>query len=167
MPWEGEEYSPVLAPSLTLLDAGRDLTLPEVIVTNSGDFSSPVLSTKWHECSDEVIQQTISQLSSVSEDHPANDGTVYHSTIRALSSAMHNLLRTRLELEEMCRALREKESARRKRAEALMKELQPSDRDVAKRVLQSIFTDDDESSHQVRRQTSLQVGPSCSSLGQA
>lgn len=62
-----------------------------------------------------------------------------------------------MELEESRRVLQEKEIARKHRAEVLMTELQPSERDIARRVIQSIFTDDDEDRHQVRRQHSLMV----------
>jgi hypothetical protein len=105
-----------------------------------------ILSHKWHEYSDDVIHATLSSSESSS-----------HTAIRALSSALSKLSRVCVELEENHRILQQKEDARRKRAEELIRELQPSERDVAKRVIQSIFTDDDERVHQVRRQQSRMV----------
>jgi hypothetical protein len=106
-----------------------------------------ILSHRWHEYSDDVIQAKLS-LSESSNN----------TAIRALSSAVSNLSRVCAELEEKHRVLRRKDDARRKRADELMKELQPSERDIAKRVMQSIFTDDDERIHRVQRQQSRMVG---------
>ncbi|KAJ6578067.1 rab-GTPase-TBC domain-containing protein [Mycena capillaripes] len=113
-----------------------------------------VLDTKWHECSDDAIQSAISGLSAQS---PAEvSGPPYHSALRVLSQALHNLAQARMELEEGRKALQEKEAARRARAEALMNELQlVSEREIARRVIQSVFTDDDEEQHNVRRQQSF------------
>ncbi len=61
-------------------------------------------------------------------------------------------------MEESLRVIKEKERARKRRAEELMKELQASDRDIARRVMQSLFTDDDEGIHQVERSQSQVVG---------
>ncbi|KAL4250907.1 hypothetical protein ABKN59_005233 [Abortiporus biennis] len=108
-----------------------------------------ILNTKWHEYSDEAINSEISRLEGSSDvNHP------YHTTIRVLSSAVQKLTQVRAELEESRRMLLEKENARKARAESLMRELQPPDRDVAKRVLQSLFPDDDEEDHRVQRKHS-------------
>jgi Na+/phosphate symporter len=118
--------------------------LPDLGVAEVGDAS--VLSHKWHEYSDDVIHSTLNSSESSN-----------YTVIRALSSALNNISRVCAELEETHRELQQKESARRQRAEELMKELQPSERDVARRVVQSIFTDDDERIHQVQRQQSRMV----------
>ncbi|KAG6848421.1 hypothetical protein H0H93_000311, partial [Arthromyces matolae] len=137
------------------------LGTPEVIVTSEvdgniydADVTSKVLATKWHEYSDNAIQTAISDIGGI--DTPA-EAVIhpYHTTIRILSSALNNLSRARIELEENRKILQEKELARRERADALLKELPRSDRDVAKRVIESIFADADESEHKVRRQQSL------------
>lgn len=123
----------------------------------TGELSSihtaQVLGTKWHEYSDEAIQSTLSRLSSSNSpaDIPNNP---YNATLRVLSSAVYRLSKARAELEESRRVLLEKEAARRARAEQLMKELQPSEQDVARRVLQSLFPDDDESRREVQRKHS-------------
>ena len=137
--------SPGRAPNRLIPDV--DLTeLPPAL-------TSQVLTTAWHECSDDAIQMTISKLPV--SDSPSQVATQkYHLALRVLSLAIHNLTRIRVELEESRRILLEREVARRARVETLINELQPSERDVAKRVIQSIFTDDDESYHQVRRQQS-------------
>lgn len=102
---------------------------------------------KWHEYSDDEIEAKLG----------AGDGM---STIRALSLALQNMSQACLELEENHKSLQLKESSRRKRADELMRELQlPSERDVVKRVIQLIFTDDDERVHQVQRKQSHMVRP--------
>ncbi|PBK72497.1 TBC-domain-containing protein [Armillaria solidipes] len=103
--------------------------------------ASQVLATKWHEYSDEAIQSAISNLS-VSESPAGVSSHPYHSALRVLSLALNNLSRARSDLEEQRRKLEEREGERRRRAENLMDELQPSDQDVARRVLQSIFIDE-------------------------
>ncbi|TFK73323.1 TBC-domain-containing protein [Pluteus cervinus] len=135
---------------------------PDLFLSNEADYhgfslspstTAELLSTKWHECSDEEIQSNISNVASTSSpadppNHP------YHTVLRVLSSALHNLSQARMELEESRRVLKEKEAARRSRAETLLTELQPSEREIAKKVIHSIFADDDEDTHQVRRQHS-------------
>ncbi|KAJ7690788.1 GTPase activating rab protein [Mycena olivaceomarginata] len=94
-----------------------------------------ILDTKWHECSDEAIQSAISGLSGAAQSPAEISGPPYHSALRVLQ---------------------EKEAARRTRAEAIMNELQlVSEREIARRVIQSIFTDDNEEEHHVHRQQSL------------
>lgn len=138
---------------------------PEFIVTGETDvegvapaIASQVLATKWHTYSDEAIQVTISKLSA--SDSPTDPPShPYHSTLRILSSAVHNLSRIRLELEDGRKVLYEKELARRKRADELLKEFEPSEQVVAKRLIQSLFTDDDENEHNVLRKQSVMVRP--------
>lgn len=139
---------------------------PEFVVTSDSDpdlfrpsISAQMLATRWHECSDEAIQSAI--LNFNTSDSPADASShPYHTVLRVLSSALHNLSRARIELEESRRTLLEKEIVRRERADALVKELQPSEQDIAKRVIQAVFTDADEAKHEVRRQQSFMVGPS-------
>ncbi|KAJ7765845.1 rab-GTPase-TBC domain-containing protein [Mycena maculata] len=131
---------------------------PESADTEEFDPSvkAQVLDTKWHECSDEAIQSAISGLSVVTQSPAEVSSHPYHSALRVLSQALHNLSQARLELEQGRKALQEKEVARRARAELLMNELQlASEREIARRVIQSIFTDDDEEQHRVRREHSL------------
>jgi len=142
---------------------------PELIVTSESDtnvfgtrsaVATQVLAAKWHEYSDEAIQTTISNLGASADVH----GHPYHTAIRVLSSALHNLSRVRAELEEERRVLKEKEGARRERADALLKELLPSEQDIAKRVVQSIFADADEARHQVPRKQSFMASGSNSPI---
>ena len=119
--------------------------------------ASHILSNPWHDYSDEAIQSAISSISVT--DSPASvSNHPYHTSLRVLSSAVHNLTKIRREMEESLRVIKEKERARKRRAEELMKELQASDRDIARRVMQSLFTDDDEGIHQVERSQSQVVG---------
>jgi len=140
----------------------RSLSQPntDYVVTGEPDaegvapaINSQVLATKWHTYSDEAIQTTISKLSA-SEPPADTPNHPYHTTLRILSSAVHNLSRVRLELEDARRILYEKELARRKRADELLKELEPSEQEVARRVIQCLFTDDDEHEHNVHRKQS-------------
>ncbi|KZP22612.1 TBC-domain-containing protein [Athelia psychrophila] len=104
--------------------------------------SSDIIGCKWHDITDDEIETKLGALEST-------------AVIRALSSALHNMTRVCSELEENHKALQLKERARRKRADVLMNELQlPSERDVAKRVIQSLFTDEDGRVHQVERKPS-------------
>ncbi|KAF8124801.1 rab-GTPase-TBC domain-containing protein [Boletus edulis] len=127
-------------------------------IRRSSEVHSPaavqVFAHKWHEYSDEAIQSAIARLSDVESPSDA-DPHPYHTALRILSSALHNLSRARLELEEDRRLLEEKQKAGKQRAETLLQELLPSEQEVARRVIQSVFTDDDERRHHVERQESL------------
>ena len=120
------------------------------------DVASRILSSQWHDYSDEAIQSAISAIS-VSDSPASVSNYPYHTALRALSSAVHNLTKIRREMEESLRLIQEKERARKRRAQELMKELQPSERDIARRVMQSLFTDDDEGMHRVERSQSHMV----------
>lgn len=133
-------------PPRTALSDGTSKESPSV--------TTQVLANKWHEYSDEAIQAAISRLV-VAESPSDVDTHPYHTALRVLSSALHSLSRARIELEEHRKLLQEKEAERKERAETLLSELQPSEREVAKRVIQSIFTDDDEIRHRVQRHGSL------------
>ena len=122
------------------------------------EATSEVLATRWHKQSDQAIQSTISKLnfhdpSSDAARHP------YHVVLRILSSALSNMRKAYKALEEDQGVLQEKEAARKERANQLLRELPPSERDVAKRILQSLFPDDDESIHQIQRRQSNMVSP--------
>lgn len=120
----------------------------------SSSVTTQVLANKWHEYSDEAIQAAISRFT-VAESPSDVDTHPYHTALRVLSSTLHSLSRARIELEEHRKLLQEKEAARKERAETLLSELLPSEREVAKRVIQSIFTGDDETRHRVQRHGSL------------
>lgn len=120
----------------------------------SSSVTTQVLANKWHEYSDEAIQAAISRLT-VAESPSDVDTHPYHTALRVLSSTLHSLSRARIELEEHRKLLQEKEAARRERAETLLSGLPPSEREIAKRVIQSIFTGDDEPHHGVQRHESL------------
>lgn len=120
----------------------------------SSSVTTQVLANKWHEYSDEAIQAAISRFT-VAESPSDVDTHPYHTALRVLSSTLHSLSRARIELEEHRKLLQEKEVARKERAETLLSELLPSEREVAKRVIQSIFTDDDETRHRVQRHGSI------------
>ncbi|TDL25839.1 TBC-domain-containing protein [Rickenella mellea] len=105
--------------------------------------TSQVLSTKWHDMSDEQIQTEISRFSTAGSpsETPAHP---YHSTLRVLSAALDRLSRARIDLEESRKRLEEKERKRREKSQLLLRELQPSELDVARRMLDTLFADDSE-----------------------
>ena len=117
------------------------------------DATSEVLTTRWHKQTDQAIQSTVSKLdfhdpSSDAARHP------YHAALRVLSSALSNMHKACQALEDDRALLQEKESARKERADQLLRELTPSERDIARRILQSLFPDDDEQVHQIQRRQS-------------
>ena len=118
--------------------------------------ASHILSNPWHDYSDDAIQSAISSIG-VTESPASVSSHPYHTSLRVLSSAVHNLTKIRREMEESVRIIQEKERARKQRAEVLMRELQSSERDIARRVMQSLFTDDDEGMHNVERSQSQMV----------
>ena len=122
------------------------------------DATSEILTTRWHRQSDQAIQSTVSKLefydpSSDAARHP------YHAAIRILSSALSNMRKAYKALEDNRALLQEKEAARKARADQLLRELPPPERDVARRILQSLFPDDDEHVHRIQRRQSNMVSP--------
>ncbi|KIY43819.1 TBC-domain-containing protein [Fistulina hepatica ATCC 64428] len=122
-----------------------DARVPQITATLS-DKPSPllldvesthILQTQWHECSDSEIQTNLSALPSLSE---AADPS--YSVIRVLSAALCRMSRARVELEEVRRALQEKEATRLRKAEGLIDTLQPSDQDVARHIVHAILSDE-------------------------
>ncbi|OSC96319.1 TBC-domain-containing protein [Trametes coccinea BRFM310] len=129
----------------------------------SSATTSKILATPWHDFSDDAIRSAVSQYSS----EAASDASVDHpcyEIMRVLSSAVHNLTRARQELEASRRVLVEKEAARKDRVDQLLRELQPHEKDIANRVIQSLFPNDDEGTHHVRR---IQRQPSSASLAES
>jgi small G protein signaling modulator 3 len=152
----------VVGSSKDRISAGSTARTAELVAIDGlpTDVASRILSNPWHDYSDEAIQSAISAISAA-ESPAFVSGHPYHTSLRVLSSAVHNLTKIRREMEERLRVIQEKERARRKRADELMKELQASDRNIAHRVMQSLFTDDDEGMHKVERsQTHLVSNPS-------
>jgi hypothetical protein len=104
----GSPQIPSFSPSPPEMLVAEDVHLDGV----SPAISSQVLATKWHLCSDEAIQTAIANLNP--SESPANVVIhPYHTALRVLSSAVHNLSRVRLELEETRKVLREKELERK------------------------------------------------------
>ncbi|KAJ3797579.1 GTPase activating rab protein [Lentinula aff. detonsa] len=122
-------------------------------------ITSRVLTTRWHEYSDKAIQSAISGIS-VSESPAEVTSHPYHSALRVLSAALHNLSKARLELEQSRKALLEKEDTRRVRAEEIAREFKSEkERELARRVVKRIFGDDvvedvEQRSSKVRKQRS-------------
>ncbi|CAE6429807.1 unnamed protein product [Rhizoctonia solani] len=122
-----EHSTPVpRTPILNLIDSDEDPT------------SNMVLSTRWHTLSDQEIQNSIANLSSVqspSEEskHP------YHETIRILSAACERLVKQAAALERARKSLQQQEARRKRAAERAVKELKPGQRDTGQLLLQAIY----------------------------
>ncbi|KAH7341695.1 rab-GTPase-TBC domain-containing protein [Rhizoctonia solani] len=113
-------------PILNLVDSDED------------PASNIVLSTRWHTLSDQEIQSSIANLSSVqspSEEskHP------YHETIRILSAACDRLVKQANALERARRSLQQQEARRKRAAERAVKELKPGQRDTGQQLLHAIY----------------------------
>ena len=121
------------------------------------DATSEVLTTRWHRQSDQAIQSTISKLD-FHDSSPDAARHPYHAALRVLSSALSNMRKAYKSLEDDRALLQEREAARKERADQLLRELLPSERDIAGRLLQSLFPDDDEQVHQIQRRQSNLVG---------
>lgn len=138
---------------------GTSVPTPHFLITDEDDGATlsrnHVVSTKWHNLSGEGMERAITTLGKSSTF--TTDIETYQSALRTLSSAYHDLCQAQLELEEKRKELAEKNIARKKRADELLKEIRPSEQEIAKRVLQSLFTDDDEEGHRVERNQSSVV----------
>lgn len=140
--WDGSVrgYGKRKQPTRSLLNTSPAPSIPPPLPS-----SADLAALKWHDLSDDEIDAKMGALEAT-------------AVIRALSLALHNMARVCSELEENHKALQLKEHAKRKRADVLMKELQtPTERDVVKRVIRTLFTDDDELVHQVQRKQSHMV----------
>jgi len=120
-----------------------------------------VLNTKWHECSDDAIEDAILTMISMEEPGSVVNHS-YFTALRILSSAYSSMSYAWQDSQEYRCLVLEKETARKQRADDLLCEIQPSEREVARRVIQSIFTNDDEHSYRVQRQQSNRVCYCCS-----
>lgn len=142
--------SPRVAPLIVVASSTNPPATPSRKRTADADvdtLTTQVLATRWHEYSDEAIQTAVSKLSA--SDSPAVSSNPYHLALRSLSLALSNLSRARAELEEQRRKLQEREEERRRRADDLLHELPVAERDTARRVIQAIFTDEEQ--HKVLR----------------
>ncbi|EIN04001.1 TBC-domain-containing protein [Punctularia strigosozonata HHB-11173 SS5] len=153
--WEGQRERSGSHRAPPLIVVGPSPEKPVRSDTGAGTAVDPILATRWHEYSDTAIQSAVSQLTaSYSPADPKSSSHPYHEVVRTLSAAVHNLTKARLELEETRKKLEEKERSMKERAQNLVGELRGAEKDVARRLLQSLFTDDDEEKHQVKRQQS-------------
>lgn len=146
---------------------------PDVIVTDETEISdvfggpshsltAQVLAARWHEYDDEAIEGAVLRLNH--SDSPSTDASShpYYLALRVLSA---NMERVKVELEEQRRILRQKEDrekVRQERADALIRELvKPSEQDVARRVVRTIFSDggEEEKGHrpEIRKVQSFMV----------
>ncbi|KAJ4472028.1 GTPase activating rab protein [Lentinula aciculospora] len=142
----------VTAPLIIVRSDDQHLPVHGIVESTGADLqelaldptmTSRVLTTRWHEYSDDAIQSAIAGISA--SESPADVSShPYHSTLRVLSMALHNLSKARLELEQSRKALLEKEDARRVRAEEFTRQFKSeNEREFARRFVQRIFVDDD------------------------
>ncbi|KAL1741905.1 rab-GTPase-TBC domain-containing protein [Schizophyllum fasciatum] len=135
---------PAALPASTPRTARPNAPVPsEVHARADSNIGPQIISTKWHEYSDEAIQAAISSFSEA--DTPAEVSRhPYHPVIRVLSQALHNVTRARIELEESRCLLLEREEIRRQRAEDILRELQPTEQKVALRMLSELYPEEQE-----------------------
>ena len=122
-----------------------------------GPFTtSQVLSTKWHEMSDSQIEDTVSLYNSTasSSEIPTQ---AYHSTLRALSAALEDLSVERTELDRLRVFMEERDKSLRSKAEKAVNMLSFSERDIGRRILDAMFTENEET-HLVVKRSSKMVG---------
>ncbi|KAJ4492712.1 rab-GTPase-TBC domain-containing protein [Lentinula edodes] len=164
-----DDFSPetFTAPLIIVGSDDQHLSVDDIVDTTSLSLqelaidpviTSRVLTTKWHEYSDEAIQSAISSIS-ISESPAEVSSHPYHSALRVLSTALQNLSKARLELEQNRKTLIEKENTRRAKAEELAREMKSEkEREIARRVVKEIFGDNDvdegEQRSRVRKQHS-------------
>lgn len=112
-------------------------TLRGIPIAEDGHFgivtTSQVLSTKWHELSDEHITETLSHLATSKNDSAVS---IYHSTIRALSSALESVIADRDGLQT---SMRDREAALRYRANAFIDTLPFSDKSLARLTVDAML----------------------------
>ncbi|KAJ3811288.1 GTPase activating rab protein [Lentinula aff. lateritia] len=157
----------ITAPLIIVGSDDQHLPVNDIVDTTSASLqelaidpviTSRVLTTKWHEYSDEAIQSAISSIS-ISKSPAEVSSHPYHSALRVLSAALHNLSKARLELEQSRKTLIEKENVRRAKAEELAREMKSEkEREIVRRVVKEIFGDNDveesEQRSRVRKQHS-------------
>ncbi|PCH42541.1 TBC-domain-containing protein [Wolfiporia cocos MD-104 SS10] len=144
----------IATPSTDTYDSLSSLLSGQSEGEGTSTTDSDILLTKWHDMPDDMIDSAVSRYNDAAPQSSI-PSYPYHNIIRALSSAVHNLSKMRRELEESRKLLQEKEAARQERTRLLLKELPASEQEVAKRILQSLFPDDDEEEHDVHKQHSL------------
>lgn len=105
----------------------------------NGQFGpNQVLSTKWHELTDEQIQDTISRINEP-KSYSEVSSQPYHSAIRLLSAALENTCRERDELEETHASLEESIEISQSRALQVLDKLPSAEREAGRRIF-DIFT---------------------------
>ncbi|KAI0833838.1 TBC-domain-containing protein [Trametes gibbosa] len=129
----------------------------------SPSTTSKILTEPWHDYSDDAIRAAAFKYTD-DQSFEASSSDACYAILRVLSQAVRSLARTRQQLEESRRLLVEKEAARKERVDQLLRELHSSEKDIATRLLQSLFPNDDEGTHQVhrmqRQQSSLSLAES-------
>ncbi|VDB90834.1 unnamed protein product [Peniophora sp. CBMAI 1063] len=156
--WDAPASTPVvMIDSAASQSATNDDELYNDIATavsggSDRDAVARVMATPWHTLSDSSLYSALDE-----------QGQPQFAVLRTLSAATERLLKVRKELEEGRRILQEKEDARRTRGTALLEELPQNERDIARRVLASLFTSDDEEGHRVvRRQSRVSIAETLS-----
>ena len=106
-----------LPPLIVVETTDNDLPAPKYEILSDGDgprvsptTAAKILSTKWHEYSDDAMRTAVSSLAKDAPDDTSSDDPTF-AILRVLSSTVLSLTRARQELEESRRALQEKEAA--------------------------------------------------------
>ncbi|EJD06547.1 TBC-domain-containing protein [Fomitiporia mediterranea MF3/22] len=141
-------------------EAVRSQTLP---VKEKGDFgpvtTSQVLNTKWHELSDIQIKDTVSRFGPSSSSSGVSYQS-YHNVLRTLSAALEDLSVERSELDKLRVFMEERDKTLRMHAEQAVEKLPLSERDIGYRILNSAFSEPEDSRPLVKRPSVLSLSQS-------
>ncbi|KAH8118089.1 TBC-domain-containing protein [Phellopilus nigrolimitatus] len=122
--------------------AGRSLAVQE-----TGEFgpvtASQVLATKWHELSDMQIEATVSKYSTSRSSSKVSTQS-YQSVLRVLSAALEDISIERNELDKVRSLLEDRDKTLRGKAERAVNNLPYSDREVGRRIFDSLFSEVEE-----------------------
>jgi hypothetical protein len=103
--------------------------------------TSQVLSTKWHELSDDQI------TSAVARYHPSDSSTstpsidAYHAILRAMSEVLDELLQSNARLEKTYTDFDLNERNKRSKAEGMIESMQPDEQAAARKVMDVLTSD--------------------------
>lgn len=111
--------------------------------------TSQVLSTKWHELSDEQIKGAVSRY--YPSDSASAPSDAYHAILRAMSAALDEVMQTNAYLEKTCESRELDERNRRGKVESMIEHLQPSEQAAARKVVDALVSDSNEARTIVKR----------------
>ena len=100
---------------------------------------SQVLSTKWHELSDDQIKSAVARYHPTGTSSPTPSTDAYHAILRAMSTALDELMLANAQLERTCAEFDADERTRRNKAEGMIEHLEPVEQAAARKVVQALI----------------------------